>query len=58
MERPVPLLNPEYFSPSVQTIFYKDEKRRVNDAIVAPLTRGTALLHRYATLVCLNIKLT
>ncbi|KAK1232291.1 hypothetical protein PQX77_004665 [Marasmius sp. AFHP31] len=30
-----------------ETLFYKTEKRKPNDTITAPLTRGTALLHRH-----------
>ncbi|KAL0947031.1 hypothetical protein HGRIS_013174 [Hohenbuehelia grisea] len=30
-----------------ETIFYKDGKGRNRDSVVAPLTRGTALLHRH-----------
>ncbi|KAF9053551.1 hypothetical protein BDZ89DRAFT_1056147 [Hymenopellis radicata] len=30
-----------------QTIFYKDEKCRPSETIIAPLTRGAALLHRH-----------
>ncbi|KAG6845699.1 hypothetical protein H0H87_004960 [Tephrocybe sp. NHM501043] len=30
-----------------QTLFYKDERGKPQEVITAPLTRGTALLHRY-----------
>ncbi|KAF9264773.1 hypothetical protein L218DRAFT_1025290 [Marasmius fiardii PR-910] len=30
-----------------ETIFYKSEKKKQNETIAAPLTRGTALLHRH-----------
>ncbi|KAK7467038.1 dolichyl-P-Man:Man(5)GlcNAc(2)-PP-dolichol alpha-1,3-mannosyltransferase [Stygiomarasmius scandens] len=30
-----------------ETVFYKSERRRSNETIVPPLTRGTALLHRH-----------
>ncbi|KAJ8078679.1 hypothetical protein PM082_012962 [Marasmius tenuissimus] len=30
-----------------ETLFYKTEKQKPNDTITAPLTRGTALLHRH-----------
>ncbi|THU86442.1 hypothetical protein K435DRAFT_731499 [Dendrothele bispora CBS 962.96] len=30
-----------------ETLFYKSERCRPNETIVAPLTRGTALLHRH-----------
>lgn len=30
-----------------ETVFYKDQKGTPSEAIVAPLTRGTALLHRH-----------
>ncbi|KAG7092367.1 hypothetical protein E1B28_008726 [Marasmius oreades] len=30
-----------------ETIFYKSERKKQNETIIAPLTRGTALLHRH-----------
>jgi hypothetical protein len=32
-----------------KTLFYKDERGKARETIVAPLTRGTVLLHRLVT---------
>lgn len=37
---------PSWHSNALKTVFYKDQKGTPSEAIVAPLTRGTALLHR------------
>jgi hypothetical protein len=34
-------------SDSLQTLFYKEQKGKATEVITPPLTRGTALLHRY-----------
>lgn len=36
-----------------KTVFYKDQKGIPSEAIVAPLTRGTALLHRCVPMITL-----